>query len=278
VSTSPVRALWIDSPVASVTSPAFWRWYSGLGMQHAQLMCERMKAGLDFLYDADELRTVASLASDHDISIGLTVWMEPDLEYLAKVRDELPELLVAARAVSLEAELEVNWTPKRLRGFDSMDHAGDALVELMHDQSETLDVTHEGTSFTGHVENGKLADVSRYLRRYFPQAYSVRKRREKGVDVEQEWDGRTGPGGMQRWTIDRALTIPRTERGPVICAGLAAYDQKWPGRTVHEAMQTAYDAALAYDPPEIRWWSSKNVLRDDAVEAFLRGLPNERRA
>ena len=41
---------------------------------------------------------------------------------------------------------------------------------------------------------------------------------------------------------------------------LAAYDQKWPGKTAESAMRAAYDTALLYNPAEIRWWSFKWVF------------------
>jgi hypothetical protein len=44
--------------------------------------------------------------------------------------------------------------------------------------------------------------------------------------------------------------------------GLAAYDQEWPGHTPQEAMQVAFDAALAERPVIIGYWSSDHLIQD----------------
>jgi hypothetical protein len=77
-------------------------------------------------------------------------------------------------------------------------------------------------------------------------------------------DGKVGP---ETWAaITAAWELKPTEPPPAGAAevgcGLAAYDQTFPGHTPDEAMQVAYDAALALGCKELRFWSSEWLIDD----------------
>ena len=168
-----------------------------------------------------------------------------------------------------ESDLEGNWLRSRVKGFPNIDKAGDALVEAkLRIVAKRPGSRFETTTYTAHAENGSGADVAPHAHRVFGQAYSVRERNKRNPETgkydvpwDVPWDHTYGPAKMQKHTLDKSLEIPGIEDGvPDLGCGLAAYDQKWPGRMAEEAMRVAYDAALLYNPAEIRWWSFKWVF------------------
>ena len=87
------------------------------------------------------------------------------------------------------------------------------------------------------------------------QVYSVRHR-DSGLIG---WSHRHGPGRMQRAGLARALDVPGVADGrPLLGAGLAIWDQMWPGHEPGEALELAFDAAV--DVCEARLWSSKWIV------------------
>lgn len=245
--------IWVDDPVSDVKKPSFWRELKRHGIRTAAIMLEGVGKGFDVKYSVPDLQRIAHLARQQDIEIVLTCWPQPSVQYLAEFHQEIGKYLQAAGASGLECDLESNWTRRQVQGFADLDKAGDALVNVLKDLRAKHDVRIEATTFTEHTENSKNADVASHVDRLLPQAYSVRNR----TSGEIPWDGIYGPGRMQVRTLDRALQVPNEQK---LACGLAAYDQVWPGRTGEEAMEVAYQAALKYNPVEIRLWSSKWVI------------------
>ena len=79
-----------------------------------------------------------------------------------------------------------------------------------------------------------------------------------------EADGKVGPATWSRVKASWELVAVDPPEGRVvqIGCGLAAYDQTWPGRTPEEALQKAWDQALAEGCTEIRFWSSEWLIND----------------
>lgn len=77
-------------------------------------------------------------------------------------------------------------------------------------------------------------------------------------------DGKVGPETWAAITASWELkpTDPPPPSLAQIGCGLAAYDQTFPGHTPEEAMQVAYDAALALKCKELRFWSSEWLIND----------------
>lgn len=262
------RGIWVDDPPVLVRTPAFWRSLQEHGLTFASLMIESSASGLDLSYTPEALAALSELAADHGVSLVLTVWPEPKQSYLTVLNAKINGLLDAARAIGLECDLESNWTTKNLAGYPSLDAAGDALVVVLDRVRADHGPRTLVTTFPLHVENSARADVTGHVSIAMPQAYSVRTR----STGEVAWDAPLGPGNAQRLTLDLTKKI----QGPRLGAGLAAYDQTWPGHTPQEAMQIAYDAAMAYDPVMLAWWSSKWVLGVKAngyASRFLKSLP-----
>lgn len=252
------KGIWIDDPVRDVLKPEFWDTMVAHDLSTGAIMVERLGNGFDEIYTSDTLKKIRDLANKRDIELVLTVWPEPNKGWMDEFEQKMPGMLEAAGAAGLEFDLEGNWLKKSVVGFPSLDKAGDAFVSLFQRVAGSVDVRTEVTTYPFHLENSKSADVAQHADRLLPQAYSVRNR----SDGDVAWDGNYGPGSMQKITFDRAMQVPGvgTTGGPLISCGLAAYDQVWPGKTGEEAMRKAWDTAAAYEPVEIRFWSSKWVF------------------
>jgi hypothetical protein len=269
----PTIGIWVDDPANLIRTPKYWDAAKEHGIECAALMMESIKEGFDPKYTADTLETVFALAEERDIELALTCWFDPSLKYIAQFEEKIGALLAASGAVELENDAEANWKPARLEGFPDMARAAKAATESLKRVQEKYDVRTALTTFPGHRELGDSAQLSGEVDRVFGQAYSVRHRTTGNI----AWDSRYGPGGMQKYTLERTLTIPGvgTSSGPLVCVGLAAYDQTFPGHTPQEAMQVAYDMACKYSPVEIRYWSSKwvfGIKKNDYASKFLKKL------
>lgn len=271
----PALGVWIDDPPYEVRTPQYWDLLVEHGFSTAAIMLEKLEGGWDPKYTPAELERVGKLCLERDIELVLTTWPEPSVEYMKNFRAGIKPLLEISGASGLEYDAEGNWTKKKLKGYPSLDVAGDHLVEIFKEIASEIDCRSELTTFPGHVENTKSADVAPHADRVLPQAYSVRNR-TKGV---VPWNGTYGPGGMQHHTLRRALEIPGvgTTSGPLISCGLAAYDQTWPGFSPEEAMMVAVKTAMQYQPVELRFWSSKWIFgfkSNGYASKFIKSLPS----
>lgn len=266
--TKPRLGLWLDDPVSDIKKAPFWNELTRHGISTAAIMLEGLGNGFDPKFSIADLQKIGQLARERDIEIVLTCWPQPHKAYLEDFKKEIGPYLEAAGAAGLECDLESNWRTKQVVGFPDLDKAGDVLVDCLRDIQYKYDVRIEVTTFPGHAENTTKADVANHADRLLPQAYSVRNRTEGAI----EWDGRLGPGNMQKLTLDGALSVPGEQK---LSCGLAAYDQVWPGKKGEEAMQVAYEAACKYSPEEIRLWSSKWVIgikKNGYASRWLLGL------
>jgi hypothetical protein len=73
-------------------------------------------------------------------------------------------------------------------------------------------------------------------------------------------DGMVGPSTYEAIKDSWELVPVDPESDVEIGCGLAAYDQIWPGHTPEEAMQKAWDQALAEGCNELRYWSSEWLI------------------
>lgn len=270
---TPHRGVWIDDAPNDVKTKEYWDVVVEHGFSTAAIMLEKLGRGFDPKYSLADLKQLGDLARARDIELVLTTWPEPTEAYMTAFRKQILPMLDVSGAAALEYDAEGNWTRSKLKGFDNLDVAGDALVEVFMEISEKADCRSELTTFPGHVENTKSADIAPHADRVLPQAYSVR-RRSNGLIP---WDSLYGPGGMQHHTLKRALEIKGvgTTAGPLISCGLAAYDQVWPGHTPQAALKRAYDASLLYNPVELRFWSSKWIFgfkRNGYAADFVKSL------
>lgn len=276
--------LWLDDPIKRILSRSYFAELAAMRIHTLALMVDTSRKGWDPKWRQSTLRELNDLVTENGMELILTVWPDPVSDYLKAMEEGIDELLEAVPATGVEYDTEFNWTKRRVKGFkpqrrhgrrqSALDVAGDELVALTARlKAKHPQIRSELTTFTSHTENGRAADVAPHMDRLMPQAYSVRERTRKGKDWNVPWTHTYGPGRMQRFTLDRTL-LADGDQAEMGC-GLAAYDQKWPGRDAADAMGAAYEAAMAYDVVEIRYWSSKWILgvRDNKYAAeFLKDL------
>lgn len=255
------HGLWIDDAPKTVMTTDYLNRFKSLGFRTGAVMLDTIGTGFDPKWSLIDISRLGETFRAHDIELVLTVWPEPRREFVDDLRMKLPAYLKASGAAALEHDAEGNFTKTKLKGYKSLKEAAAEIDAVMNGFAKQFDIRDEVTTFTMHAENSEDAVLSDDADRVLGQGYSVRKR--VGNDGEPflvPWDHKYGPGRMQRLTFDRSMQIPKKNGKPAIACGLAAYDQEWPGHTGEEAMRVAYEAALLYNPKEIRWWSSKWVV------------------
>jgi hypothetical protein len=278
--TPTTLGLWIDDPVSKVLRPSYFDRLTLHGVREIAVMVDTTERGWDPKYSEKRIAVLGELCRTYDIALVLTTWPDPHPPSLRSMAKGVDKLLKASGASGWEVDTEFNWRHNRITGFrrkgkkSAMDLAGDLLVKLMHEQRAKHDVWLELTTFAMHTENGRAADVAQHMDRLCVQAYSVHNRNRNKIP----WSHAYGPGNMQKFTFDRTLLVPgvnKTQPKPKIVAGLAAYDQKWPGKhTAREALTAAMDTTLEYTD-HVRYWSSKWVLGVRAnryASAYLKEL------
>lgn len=273
---------WVDDEVR-IQKPEYFERMAEAGLSSISLMLDTSKKAWDPVYNHEAIERIVKLAEAHCFEVVLTTWPFPDKTVIdpmcAAVRKWLSIAPEVTRAFEVDAEF--NWKPRFVRGFDSLDAAGDYLVKSMDEAVADTKARKELTTFTSHTENGRAADVAPYMDRLLGQAYSVRHRRKTdGSDWLIPWGHSYGPGAMQRWTLDRTLTVPGVLETIELGCGLAAYDQEWAGHRAEDALRLAYDTALVYGCREIRYWSFKWIfghLSNKYAERFLRKVAADRR-
>lgn len=280
-SAQPIHGLWIDDSPRLVMTPQYLEEFRTLGFKTGAVMLETVTAGFDPKWTLKELELLGESFRKADVELVLTIWPEPRVQYLEQLEERLPAFLEASGAAALEVDTESNYTRKKLVGFKDMNAASTAVDALFDRLKHRFDVRTELTTFTMHAENSSYATLADDLDVTVNQGYSVRNRTDaEGRPMEVPWEHPFGPGRMQVTTFDRARTIPTKNGKPVIACGLAAYDQKWPGKTEEQAMDLAYRTALRYNPRECRWWSSKWVIgvrRQPWARQFFWNLAQQRR-
>ncbi|RLA42173.1 MAG: hypothetical protein DRQ64_00325 [Gammaproteobacteria bacterium] len=265
----PVHGIWVDDP-RRIKQAKYWDEMQEHGISSIALMFEGMNEKFNPFYSYDSVEAICKLALERNMQVGITDWPWPNERWMNDMyahtrrmfdRDDLGFPLAFH-----ESDVEGNWKPKNVRDFINIDKAGNRLVDV---KSAVVDGTYarmETTSFTSHTENGRAADVAPHMDAVFNQGYAVRSRRRKNKEGENEkwlipWSHTYGPGNMVKHTLDRSLQIPGIGDGlPKLGAGLAAYDQKWPGHSGQEAMLKSYEQALTFGVFEVRWWSFKWIF------------------
>lgn len=86
-------------------------------------------------------------------------------------------------------------------------------------------------------------------------------------------DGKVGPQtyGAIKAVYDSVNPCPPDKPLAEVGCGLAAYDQSWPGHTTDEALQKAWDTALAEGCKELRFWSSEWLVSEKLANGGNKG-------
>lgn len=272
--------LWIDDPPKTVLNEGYFRSLKDCHIGTIAIMIDRCDQQWKTTWTEKQIEEALRLADDGAIEVVLTTWPYPVKKQIDDMSADMKRLMSIGPISAWEVDLEFNWKSSKVVGFyrsknkGSLDLAGDYLLDKALNICRPINARFEVTSFTQHTENGPKADVAPHCDRLLVQAYSVRKR--PGMKKEVSFGHTYGPSSMQRFTLDRTLTIPGIEDGkPEIGCGLAAWSQRWPGIQPERCMQLAMQTALSYPVVDLRWWSSKHVIgikKNPYAAKFLESL------
>lgn len=261
---------WIDDPPRLVLESAYLDALRALPLSHLAVMVDGPRPGLsDARWTPRQLAQLRRAMPDHELV--LTTWWAAQRRAIDELAVRLPELLDALETRTVEGDTEPvgEWAPRAVEGYrdeggdpGALDEAADALAEVL--VGLELDAI-EVTTFPGALRHVRslIRALSRYMApdqalRLVLQLYAVRSRGSSTAPTLVEWDGALGPERLPREAITRAR---RDHPGVEICAGLAAYDQRWPGHAPAEAMHVALTSAAGTGVRRVRWWSTKHLVR-----------------
>jgi hypothetical protein len=254
LSCGPVDAgLYIDDSPALAATPAYVRRVAAIGLDHVAVMLDGPRRGMDDVrWSERHLARFADLAGDLGVARVATLWPEPTRAWVGQLRERLPAILEALATRTLELDVEgVNWTTKRLDGFESLDEAAAAVVDAALDAGATIEVV----SWLARLGSarGFLPHVARLVLMTYPR----RHRPLGGLNVAVPYDGPFGPK-LVGAHLDRARVL----LGPSIelASALPAWGQQWPGVPPLAAMRATHSAAVDRGVRVIREWSSKFVI------------------
>jgi len=210
------------------------------------------------------LEEFTAVLSEHDIEVHLTSWPRPTRTFIDATLEGIIERLEISGATVWEFDLEHNWAPKLVEDYATLKAAADSLLR----GARSLAIPLWMTTFPLHAELGAGSTLAHRLDAVAVQAYS----RHKQGDANYRWGAPYGPGDLQEMSIERVRALNRS----VIC-GLGAWDQKFPHRTIAEAMDTALGAAFQAGVTHVSYWSAKWILpgsqyHQDDVEAYFKDL------
>jgi hypothetical protein len=258
--------VWADIEKRLLLTKEFFDWYQGeLGFDFLQVMIDAADSAPEYSFTPKDVETLVKLAEPGAINSGLVTWPYPTKAHLDLMKTRMDLLLTAGggKVSEWETDQEGNWKPALVAGFtpvggrSAYDLAGDHLVNIKEELCHKHGCASTITTFTEHMENSPKADTTPGMDLERVQAYAISKR--DGAPVP--WTSQYGPGGMQRWTLGKAKTIPAIRDGKVrLAVGHAAWSQSFPNpHTPAEAMATSLRASLAFDPADHCWWSLKFI-------------------
>jgi len=258
---------WVDDSAKMVTSADFWDRLVDAGYKTAALMLDTSYSDWDPRYSIAQLKTISKLAVvDRDVELVGTFWPAPHPQILQDMYEGLDRCLGEMGAAGVEPDIEglMRARVAKEMGWNIRD-AKLRLVEILWELKDKYDLRVEVTTHPSHPEaqEGAIVSSDDVVDRNVWQLYSSRH------DWHGElvsWNGRYGPYGRQVDT--KRLAELSTKWGKKYSFGQAAWDQKWPGHTVEEAMTIPHEGYMAYHPEEIRDWASGRPIGRFRNDAF----------
>ncbi len=247
--------IWIDTTPESAIREL--EELPGLGISTVAIMVESSSPGWDPSWTVDQVARACERARSLDLEVVLTTWPAPRRSHIDAMAAWL-ERAVPSGAAAIEVDLEGQWRRDRLDGtMASLGEAAALLLLRLRSLAGAHDLRLELTTHCGHQETSPSALVAPHVDRVVAQAHSIRER--PGGQIVEWDDRRLGPGHHQTWAAADARTAPGVGAGVGLSLGLPLWGQRWPGHDPAEALELAYQAALAEAPREIRFWSSKHL-------------------
>jgi hypothetical protein len=272
--------VWCDCLAKNVLKKKYFRKLKSLNIKTLALMINEsntIEENIPFKvrWKKSELKKAANLAEEFDINLVYTVWPRPDKNLIDEIFIFLKNNADLRKLKAIEMDAEGNWDVKFLKGFKDMLSASNYLNRMLDDFCKNK-IRKDLTTFPAHKENCNQAQLSKYMDCLFPQAYSVRNRKNHLVSISH----RLGPGNLQNWALSRTELVPNFQNKILGC-GLSIYDQYgFEGLSPEEALYLAARTAVVLGATELKFWSSKYLLgkmANNYSENFFKSLKKERK-
>jgi hypothetical protein len=257
-------AVWVDDHPRMVCTPEYFDRAVEIGYDQLRIMVDSSDSSWDKRFSLDQLEEVCKLAVvERDLSIVVVHWPVPHLETIEDMIDDLSEMIAASGASAISAEIEGLMMEHVARdlGWNILD-AKKYLFDMMLELKDKHDITAEITTHPSHPEAMEPDDnrpsrgfLASRVDRVMWQIYATRHDWKKNL---VPWGGRYGPIGRKS-DVDR-LTDLSIRYGKRPCFGTAAWDQKWPGHTVEEALEVSSSILLEKNPDIVSDWMSGNTI------------------
>jgi len=257
--TKPVFGVWVDDSPKMIMSAEYWDRFVDLGYHTAALVLDSSYSEWDARYTITDLRTVKKFAVvERDIELVGTFWPVPHKKILERMYLGLDEMIGESGMSAVESDVEGLMLQRVARemGWNIRD-AKLTLLDYLAMLKYKHDVRIEVTTHPDHPEAKDTAIISssEIVDRNCWQVYSTRHDYKGCVIL---WNSRYGPFG--RLVDTRRLANLSRKWGKKYTFGQAAWDQKWPGHTVEEAMTIPHTEFMQYEPVEIRDWASGRMI------------------
>ena len=286
---------WVDNSPKVVETYEFWKTLKALGYDLGAVMIDTALRAWDPIYSPGRFKKSIGNAIKADASASAVVWPVPNLALINQMCDALEtQYLPDSGVVGLEGDQEHLWTAtyldianfgpnyakalskyapaeilERMRTLypkpaDAMERAGVYFGWKFGQLAEKFNIWTAITTHTGHREMSSRAVLSRMFTYLNAQLYSTET---NWRHMHVPWESPQGPGRKQVGGLAQLARVPGMSKagpdekpvvnGDRLGVGLAAWDQKWIGHSVMEAVATAFLPALRAEPRFVMIWSSK---------------------
>ena len=285
--------VWGDNSPRITVSQGYSDKVKEFGLDHLALMIDQSDAKWESIYSASQLEGIGRYTRKSDIGLSLVVWPIPIKSVIDAMFKDLDEFIGVSGAVGIECDLEHLWFPKYLdlfhfgsdfkknigknapkgcvakmsesfhRAKDAFERAGIYLAFKIKEFEEKHDAWGAVTTHLGHREMTSPAVVSPFVKYLNAQMYAT-ETNWRGEDVP--WGSILGPGNVVEYGAQLLHRVPgivsvtggeKKLNNSRMGVGLAAWNKKWNGHNVMEAVAKDYIQALRLRPRFIMNWSSK---------------------
>jgi hypothetical protein len=265
------RGMWVQHPAKSSTQQL--NALKDLGVQRLHIMVTNAVLPNKDCSKVSSPRLATKLSTLVDLiksskAMGFvviaTAYMPPsrnDIDAFLASKKGTAQRLIDAGVDGVEYDLEGGWSRAKVCGYETHELAAKALYDGTRALKAGVPV-----GVTTHLGRVRDENIGRQYTDWMSVQAYVKCQGDRCVDFE---DKREGPG-----TRVARLSTELGKYSGLVVVGLAAYNQKWPGRTVDEAMQRSLSSAKALLSTNAAivghsYWSATWALRDQAVSQFL---------
>lgn len=264
-------ALYVDDHPRMVCTDSFLDRVVDVGYDQIRVMVDSYRRDWDPRFSHQELRILTHLAMvERDLEIVLVFWPICHQPTLDLMFSDLDRMLGQSGAVALGTEAEGHITARAARELGwNVNDAKRYILERLLTICDRRNVTFEATTHPAHPEAREGAVLTSAARRVIWQVYAANR---DWLERRVTWLGRYGPHG-RGVDADRLADLSRSWGHERPCFAQALYRQGWPGHSIAEGLDIAFDGLMRHDPEIVADWMSGNVVgrfRDNGINPRMR--------